>query len=321
MDRTRARPSSVATRLVWQSLTLEVINLSTPEQKIAIIGAGMMGHGIALNILKAGYRLRFFEHEGNQPVDDLLALGAQTESEMAALGQWADYIILCVTGTPEVQAVLYRHGLLPALGPGKVLIDCSTAIPSTTLEIAQDVQATGAGFIDAPMTRTPKEAHEGRLNLIVGATPALFEQVKPLLQSFSENITHAGPVGAGHQMKLVHNFVSLGFAAVLSEATACAKLAGIEPQVLLEILGKGGGDGVVFNRLKPYIETGDRSGFMFSLSNCAKDLTYYDTMALQLGAPHELAGAVAAVFCETAKENPNSPMPELIDLLVKRATA
>ncbi len=298
-----------------------VIDMNIAHNKIAVIGVGMMGHGIALNILKAGWPLRFYEHPGNQPVDDLLALGAQGHTSLAELGQWADYLILCVTGTPEVQAVLYQDGLLASLGPGKVLIDCSTAIPSVTREIAKDVQARGAAFLDAPMTRTPKEAHEGRLNLIVGASAPLFEQVRPLLETFSENITHAGELSAGHQMKLIHNFVSLGFAAVLSEAAACAKLAEIKPEVLLEILGKGGGDGVVFNRLKPYIERADCSGFMFSLSNCAKDLNYYDTMALQLGASHELASSIAGVFTQTAKDHPNTPMPELIDLLAQRGQA
>jgi 3-hydroxyisobutyrate dehydrogenase len=288
-------------------------------QKIALIGVGYMGHGIALNILKAGYALKFLDHAGNQPTADLLTLGASCETDVKALGQWADVVILCVTGSPEVENVLYEQGLIQTLTVGKALIDCSTAIPSSSLRIVKDVQATGANFMDAPMTRTPKEAAEGRLNLIVGSSSSLFDTLKPLLQSFAENITHAGDVGAGHQMKLIHNFVSLGFAAVFSEAAASATVAGITPEVFLEILGKGGGGGVIFNRLQPYIKSGDASGFQFSLANARKDLTYYDTMAAELGAKHELAAAIRQFFEQGAKEDEAAPMPKMIDFLVKAA--
>lgn len=288
-------------------------------QNIAIIGVGFMGHGIAYNVLKKGFNLKFLDHAGNQPTDDLVALGGSAESDVQALGVWADVVILCVTCSPQVEDVLYQQGLLQVLGPNKTLIDCSTAIPSSTARIAKDVQATGASFMDAPMTRTPKEAAEGRLNLIVGSSVELFERVKPLLQSFAENITHAGEIGAGHQMKLIHNFVSLGFAGIFSEAAASAKVAGIKPSVFLEILGKGGGAGVVFNRLQPYLESGDVSGFQFSLSNARKDLTYYDMMATESGAKHDLASAMRKFYEDGASQNEAAPMPKVIDMLVKAA--
>lgn len=293
--------------------------MSIFTQKIAIIGVGHMGHGIAFNILKSGFKLMFLDHPGNQPIEDLLAMGANTQKDVKTLGQWADIVILCVTGSPQVEDVLYQQGLLESLTPGKLLIDCSTAIPSSTLRIAMDVQAKGVRFMDAPMTRTPKEAAQGRLNLIVGAPVDLFETVKPLLQSFAENITHAGEVGAGHQMKLIHNFVSLGFAGIFSEAAASAKVAGIKPEVFLEILGKGGGAGVVFDRLRPYLESGDVSGFQFSLSNARKDLSYYDTMATESGAKHDLASAMRKFYEYGATQNESAPMPQIIDMLIKSA--
>lgn len=293
--------------------------MNVTTQKVALIGVGYMGHGIAYNILKNGYQLKFLDHPGNQPTDDLLASGGFAEPDVKALGQWADVIILCVTGSPQVEDVLYQQGLLDVLESGKTLVDCSTAIPSSTLRIAKDVQGKGANFMDAPMTRTPKEAAEGRLNLIVGAPAKLFEQIKPLLQSFAENITHAGDVGAGHQMKLIHNFVSLGFAGIFSEAAASAKVAGIKTEVFLEILGKGGGAGVVFNRLQPYLESGDVSGFQFSLSNARKDLTYYDTMAVESGAKHDLASAMRKFYEDGASQNESAAMPTIIDMLVNEA--
>src|SRR5699024_7819037 len=150
----------------------------------------------------------------------------------------------------------------------------------------------GSHFLDAAMTRTPKEATQGRLNLIVGGDEAVFQQHKALLESYAEHITHVGPAGAGHRMKLVHNFVSLGFTAVLAEAASCAEHAGIAPEALLEILGNGGGGGVVLERLRPYIQSRDPSGFRFSLTNALKDMSYYATMADEAGFGHATADAI-----------------------------
>lgn len=291
--------------------------------KIGMVGIGMMGHGIASNILKHGYPMVLLEHPGNQPLEGLMAAGATTTPSAAALAAEADIIVLCVTGTPQVEDVLLRSGgLLEGLKPGGIVIDCSTAIPSSTIRIAESVQKAGGGFLDAPMTRTPKEAAQGRLNLIVGGDPALFERCKPVLECFAENITLAGPVGAGHRLKLLHNFVSLGFAAVLAEAAACAERSEVDPKVFLEILTKGGGDGVVLNRLRPYIESRDGSGFRFTIANALKDMTYYTTMAQESGAMHETAESIRRTYAQALQDGPEqSTVPELITLLAKAQPA
>lgn len=293
----------------------------TPNSKIAIVGVGLMGHGIALNVRKAGYPLRFLSHPGNQPVSDLISMGATADDDVRSLGKWADVTILCVTGSPQVEDVLYNKGLLEVLRTGAIVIDCSTAIPSSTRRIAEDVQAKGAQFMDAPMTRTPNEAAQGRLNLLVGAPSELFEACQPLLRTFAENIWHAGPVGAGHQLKLIHNFVSLGFGALMSEAVACAKVTGIEMPVLLDVLTKGGGGGVVLERLRPYIESGDSSGFNFAISNALKDITYYHTMSTEAGATHDVALGVLNAYATGSATDPSAKVPELIDILVRESRA
>lgn len=286
-------------------------------KKIGMVGIGMMGHGIASNIIKHGYPMVLLEHPGNQPVQGLIAAGATTTDSAATLAGVVDIIILCVTGTPEVEDVLYRKGgLLEGIKPGTIVIDCSTAIPSSTIRIAESVEKAGGRFLDAPMTRTPKEAAEGRLNLIVGGDPALFESCKPVLECYAENIVLAGPVGSGHRLKLLHNFVSLGFSAVLAEAAACADCSGIDPQVFVEILAKGGGDGAILNRLRPYIESRDNSGFRFSLANALKDMGYYTTMAQEAGAMHGTADAIRQTYATAIKKSPaQSTVPELVTLL------
>ena len=289
------------------------------EQKktIGLIGAGLMGSGIAASLLRNGYPLTVLEHEGNQPLGPLLAAGAATCASVATLAAQSDIVILCVTGTPQVEAVLFgEDGVLKGLRPGATIIDCSTAVPSSTVRIAEAVHAAGGRFLDAAMTRTPKEAAEGRLNLIVGGAQEDFEACLPIMQAYAENIVHAGPAGAGHQMKLLHNYVSLGFSAVLAEAAACARRTGTDPAVFCEVLARGGGGGVVLERLRPFIEHGDVSSFRFTTANALKDLDYYCTMAQQQGGRHGVAQSVRELYQSAGGAGlGQAPVPELIDYL------
>jgi len=292
------------------------------KPRIGMAGIGLMGHGIARNLLRHGYPLTVLEHAGNQPLDELRAAGAATQASATALAAGADVVILCVTGSPQVEAVLLGEhgagGLLQGLRPGTVVIDCSTAIPASTERMAQAVAAAGGRFLDAPMTRTPKEAAEGRLNLLVGGDAALFEECRPILASFAENITHAGPVGAGHRMKLLHNYVSLGFAALLAEAAACSERAGIAPEVLVQVLAQGGGGGAALERLKPYLLARDPSGLRFFMSNAQKDLGYYTAMAGDGGAAHAIADGVLATYERAVREGgAQALVPQLVDVLAR----
>ncbi|AXS83328.1 NAD(P)-dependent oxidoreductase [Marinobacter sp. Arc7-DN-1] len=281
---------------------------------VGLIGVGLMGHGIAWNLLSAGHRLAFLQHPGNQPVDDLVALSAMPLESSCDVARDADVVILCVTGSPQVNAVLFdATGVLEGLKPGTVVIDCSTALPSSTSDVARRVSEAGGRFMDAAMTRTPKEAAEGRLNLIVGAPEALFTEMSPLLECFAETICYAGDVGAGHTLKLLHNYVSLGFTAILAEAVIASRRAGIDDGSLLEVLGNGGGDGVILERLRPYIERGDPSGFRFSVANANKDIGYYRAMVQKLGSAKGISDAVGELYASI--DDQRVSVPELIRLL------
>ncbi len=260
---------------------------------IGMIGVGLMGHGIAWNIAHAGYKLTVLDHPGNQPVDDLRAMDVAVAPDIAGVLQTSDIVMLCVTGSPQVEAILTGEtGVIAHLRPGMVVVDCSTALPDSTLRMAAAVEKAGGKFMDAAMTRLPQHARAGTLNLLIGGDPTLLEQLRPLLDTFSENITHIGGVGAGHRMKLLHNYVSLGFMSLLGEVAAHSEKAGIDPAILIDVLAKGGGGGAALDRVSPFLLTGDPSAVPFFISNAAKDLAYYRTTASTAGAYHGIADAV-----------------------------
>jgi 3-hydroxyisobutyrate dehydrogenase-like beta-hydroxyacid dehydrogenase len=291
------------------------------KKTVGLIGVGLMGHGIASNLVKRGHDLAVLEHPGNQPLDALKAAGATSFQRAADLAARSEVVILVLTGSPQIEAVLTGPGgVLEGLRPGSVVIDCSTAIPSSTLRMAQAVHAAGGRFLDTPMTRTPKEAAEGRLNLLVGGEAALLDECRPLLQCFAENITHVGPVGAGHGMKLLHNYVSLGMVALISEAAACAGAQGVSPEVFVDVLAKGGGGGTALERVKPFLVAQDPSGLRFSIANACKDLGYYNTMAGDSGAARDIAAAVLSTLeGALARTEPGAFVSQLTAVLAKPA--
>jgi 3-hydroxyisobutyrate dehydrogenase-like beta-hydroxyacid dehydrogenase len=287
------------------------------KQRIGMIGIGLMGHGIARNIVRQGYPLTVVEHPGNQPLDELLAGGAQTVGTGAALAAQADIVILCVTGSPEVEAVLTGpDGVLAGLRPGAIVIDCSTAVPGSTLRMAALVAEAGGLLVDAPMTRSVKEAHEGRLNLLVGAAADTFATLRPLLACFAENITHVGGTGAGHTMKLLHNYVSLGSVALISEAAACAKRAGVALDVFSDVLAKGGGGGAALERVRPFLVSGETAGLTFHMSNALKDLGYYVAMTQDVSAVNGIADSVKTTYSKGVElGGAHCPVLRLSDLM------
>lgn len=287
--------------------------------KIGMVGVGLMGHGIAKNIVKNGWELHFLDQEGNQPTADLIALDARPWSSAAEMAAVCDVLLLCVTGTPQVEDVLVGKGAtLAALKPGAVVVDCSTAIPSSTRELAASVRAKGCEFVDAAMTRTPKEAEEGRLNLLVGGEAATIEQLRPLLECFAENIFLAGSVGSGHQLKLVHNIISLGTVTLIAEVAACAIEDGMDVVAMVDCLRKGGGGGAALERVAPYILEGNSELLRFTIQNAYKDAGYYNQMATELGAAQLMAQAVQDTLGGLVKRGEgNAFMPEQVKLLQK----
>lgn len=288
---------------------------------VGLIGVGLMGHGIARNVLnRGGFALSFLDHPGNQPTDEIVALGGQAVASAAEIAARADVVILCVTGSPQVEAIITgEDGLAASLKPGAVVVDCSTALPDSTLRMGEIVKQAGGSYIDAPMTRTAKHAHEGTLNLLAGGPADALEKVRPVLASFTEKVEHVGPLGHGHRLKLLHNYVSVGFMTLLAEAGAQAADAGVDPKVFVDVLASGGGASAALDRLAPFITDGDREGLPFFVANGQKDIDYYRAMAQAAGGQTTVAdGVSAALAAQVEAGGGQAYMPELVRLFRAR---
>jgi 3-hydroxyisobutyrate dehydrogenase-like beta-hydroxyacid dehydrogenase len=269
------------------------------NKTIGFIGLGMMGHGIAKNLLAKGFGVRFKVHHQRANLQDLLDAGAVEVSTRAELVRGADIVMLCVTGTPQVEDNVYGDdGLLAAARDGLIVVDHSTAEPASSARIRADFAARGVRYIDAPLARTPKEAEEGRLNTMVGAEPADFELLKPVFAAYCENIIHVGPPGHGHVLKLINNMLAMTAAAAIAEAMATAAKAGLSLQKLFDVISAGGVNSGIFQMMVGGMLKGDLAGLKFSIGNAQKDLRYYTHLTEMLPTTSFIAEAAHQSFVQ-----------------------
>ena len=260
---------------------------------IGFIGAsGLMGHGMAKNLLAKGHALALTVHRNRDRVADLLAAGAVEKRTAAELAQASEIVFLCVTGSPQVEASLSApDGVLAGARRGLVVVDCSTSEPDSTARLRDACATAGVTFVDAPLTRTPVEAEAGRLNVMVGADTATFAKIEPLLRAFAENVFHVGGPGAGHVVKLLNNFIAQAICTATAEAFAVGQRAGIEPKRLVEIVSAGAVNSGLFQMMAKTLD-GDLGALRFELDNARKDIRYYTHLGEGLAIPTVVGEAV-----------------------------
>ncbi len=287
------------------------------KQSVGLIGVGLMGHGIGKNIVAKGYPLTVLAHRNRAPVEDLLAKGAKEVKSARELAQASDVIILCVTGSPQVEETIFgKDGVLEGLRSGTVVVDCSTAEPGSTMKVAAAIAGKGGRFVDAPLVRTPKEAEEGRLGVMTGGDPEVIKEIRPILECFAEAVVHAGGIGAGHTLKLINNFIALGTAAAVAEGIATAARAGVDMTALRDVVSSGGANSVMFERLIKVPLANDDTAAKFAISNAAKDLRYYTNMAENLPVAGFVAEAVHQTFIMALNRGYRDKfVPRLVDLI------
>ena len=265
---------------------------------IGLIGAGMMGHGMAVNLLKHGHQVTVIAHRNRGPVEDLVAKGAAEVPDLAGIAK-AEVILLCVTTSKVVEDTIAR--LKPHLRRGQIILDSGTSAPDATRKLAHQLAGLGVAYADIPLTGGPEQAEKAELGVLCGADDATFTKIEPLLACFATTIRHFGPPGSGHTAKLISNYLVTGMVALVAEAFGAARKAQVDWAALYEVMLNGSGNSGVLRKMVGPALAGDFDGYRFALSNAAKDIGYYTELAAKLGCATSLTESVADIFAHAVE--------------------
>lgn len=267
------------------------------KESIGFIGVGLMGQGMAGCILSKGFPLTVMAHRNRQPVEELKAAGAHEAATPKELAGKATIIFLCVTGSSQVEQVVNGpDGIAAGASPGTIIVDCSTSDPVSTIALSERLAAAGLHLCDAPLGGTPAQAKLGQLSTMIGADSTVFERIRPACEAWAQKVVHLGPVGDGHKMKLLNNFLSLGYGAIYAEALTLAQKVGITPQTFDSVLSGSRMDCGFYQTFMKYVLERDRDAHKFTLSNALKDVRYLESLANAAGIPNPVGGAVKNVY-------------------------
>jgi 3-hydroxyisobutyrate dehydrogenase len=250
---------------------------------VAFIGLGMMGRPMAARLVAAG-----FETRGADPMPEacqaLADAGGQAFATAREAAEGASIVITMLPDGKVVRdALLGAGGAVEVLAPGALVVDMSSSAPLDTRGLAEDLAARGLTLIDAPVSGGVRRVLDGTLTIMVGGDATAIEKARPLLAAMGKAIIPTGPVGSGHAVKALNNYVSAAGLAAACEAALIAERFGVDPAVLVDVLnvstGKNNSTEV---KMKPFILSGTfASGFSMALM--AKDLRTAADLARQLG--------------------------------------
>jgi len=238
---------------------------------VAFVGLGIMGAPMAGHVLSAGHPLTVHTRTKSK-ADGLIARGARWADSPAQAAHAADVVLICVTDTPDAQAVvLGKGGIIESARPGLVVVDHSTISPSATRRMSDALAARGAAMLDGPVSGGDVGARNGTLSIMVGGDEKAFEQVRPLLACYGKTITHCGASGNGQLTKLVNQILVSVTNMAVCEAINFARRTGLDPAKTLAAVGGGAASSWQLLNLGPKMIARDFApGFMIDLQQ--KDL-------------------------------------------------
>jgi 3-hydroxyisobutyrate dehydrogenase len=254
------------------------------SERIGFVGLGIMGRGMAHNLLRAGFALTVWNRTASR-ADDLVAAGAVLAASPAGLAAQSDIIITCVSDTPDVLAVtLGEAGIIHGAQPGALVIDMSTISPQGARDLAEALAARGVASLDAPISGGSEGAAKGTLSIMVGGDEAQVARALPAFQAMGKTITHVGGHGAGQTVKLVNQILVVGTMLAVSEALVFAQASGVDLTKALAAVSQGAaGSWALSNRGPQAIARDWRPGFTIDLQQ--KDLRLVLQAADEVGAP------------------------------------
>jgi 3-hydroxyisobutyrate dehydrogenase len=253
-------------------------------ERVGFIGLGIMGQGMAANLLKAGFPVTVWNRTIAR-MDELVAQGANAGANAADVAARSDIIVICVSDTPDVQSVILdEKGVIQGVQPGALVIDCSTISPQITQEIATHLAQMGVFMLDAPVSGGSEGAAKGTLSIMVGGDTAQFERALPIFRAMGKTVTHVGGNGAGQTVKLVNQVLVVGNCLAMCEALMFAEAGGVDLQKTYDAISQGAAGSWMFSNRAPQIIRRDWSpGFTVDLQQ--KDLRLVLDAADQFGVP------------------------------------
>jgi 3-hydroxyisobutyrate dehydrogenase len=257
--------------------------------RVGVIGLGTMGAAMAANLSRAGFETSVWNRTPGRAAA-LASEGVAVASSPADLARGADVLVLSVSDTPDVEAVLFGDdGVFEAAHEGLVVVDTSTISPSATRDFAARLRERGADLVDAPVSGGSEGARNATLTIFVGGEDTSVERVRPVLETLGRTITHFGPVGSGQAVKAVNQVVIAGVYLAVAEGLVLAVKAGLDPERVVGALGGGvAGSWILQNRSGRMIANDYPLGFRISLH--LKDLGIALGLAREVGAALPVAG-------------------------------
>jgi len=251
-------------------------------ERVGFAGLGTMGASMAANLARAGAPLAVWNRTPGKAAA-LLELGAQEAASPAALAAASDVVLICVSDTPDVEAVLFGpDGVSQGIRPGSLVVDFSTISPSSTVAFGERLAELGVGMVDAPVSGGSEGARLGTLTVFLGGEESYVARVRPILEAIGRTFTHMGPLGSGQAAKAVNQVIICGYYSSVAEGLALGVRAGLDPKRLVEALSGGAAQSwVLANRSGRMIEGRYPPGFRLALHR--KDLAIALELASSLG--------------------------------------
>ena len=271
-----------------------------------------MGYGIAHNLLKKNYKLSVIANQNREPIDKLVKEGAIESKSYEHLGNFSNVIIMCVTNTPIAIEVIKK--LIPHLKPETLIIDITTHNSNGSLEMNNLLKINNFRYVESPVMGGPVQAKNGILGAIVGAKKEDFEKTKNILLNFCKDVFYFGDIGMGAKAKLISNFLSLGTATFVIETFKAANHLNIDIRKLYDVAKLGSGNSGALNRIAEKAMVGDYKGYVFSVNNVLKDLTYINELLSDLPNAEKLSRLTKSFYQDAVDEGKgNLLMSELIN--------
>lgn len=221
--------------------------------KIGFIGLGVMGKPMAKNLVKAGYKLVVYDVK-QEPMEELVALGAEKGANPADVAAKSDVIITMLPNSPHVVSVISGpEGILETPGEGRIIVDMSSISPVVSKKMYDLAVAKGYDMLDAPVSGGEPKAIDGTMSIMVGGKEETFEKVKPILLSMGGSAVHIGEIGSGNICKLANQIMVALHLAAVGEAMVFAEKAGVDPEKVYQAIRGGLAGSTVLDAKMPMI--------------------------------------------------------------------